>query len=79
MHLKRYLILLVAALVTPTALSAQATTTITGTVKDPSGAAVTSARVVVQTAQSAIVRQAETGDAGEYSVALLPPAFIQSS
>ena len=46
---------------------------ITGTVKDPSGAAVTGAAVVVTSPERGITRQMSTNSTGEYSEPALPP------
>src|SRR5437588_12865079 len=48
------------------------TGSITGTVKDPSGATVTGATVVVTSPERGITRQMETNSTGEYSQAALP-------
>jgi hypothetical protein len=53
-------------------LSGQSTGTITGSVKDPSGAAVSAARVSVQSA-TGLSREVETGESGEFAAPLLPP------
>jgi len=49
------------------------TGTITGTVTDPSGAAVLKARVIVRNEETNATRDAETNEDGDYTVALLPP------
>ncbi len=51
---------------------AQDTGSITGTVKDPTGAAVASARVVVASPERSINRVTTTNSAGEYNVSALP-------
>src|SRR5215813_14209371 len=53
-------------------LSAQSTGTITGAVKDPSGAVVSAVRVSVQST-TGLSREVETGESGEFAVPLLPP------
>ena len=52
---------------------AQATTSVRGTVTDPSGGAVAGATVVIANPQSRTERTATTGAQGEYQVLLLPP------
>ncbi|MGA3264682.1 MAG: carboxypeptidase-like regulatory domain-containing protein, partial [Terracidiphilus sp.] len=49
------------------------TGTITGTVTDRSGAVIPRARVVVINEETNAKREAETNEAGDYTVALLPP------
>ena len=49
------------------------TGTITGTVTDRSGAVIPKARVVVLNEGTDAKREAETNEAGDYTVALLPP------
>jgi Carboxypeptidase regulatory-like domain len=53
--------------------SGQATTSVRGTVADPSGAAVVGASVVLANAESKTQRTATTGDQGEYQFLLIPP------
>ena len=69
-------VLLRIALLTAVTLSAAAwaqdTGSITGTVKDPSGAAVTGADVTVTSPDRAITRQTVTNSAGEYNASALP-------
>ncbi|HET7889965.1 MAG TPA: carboxypeptidase regulatory-like domain-containing protein, partial [Candidatus Sulfotelmatobacter sp.] len=68
--------LLLIALLTVVTLSAaswaQDTGSITGMVKDPSGAAVTGANVTVTSPDRAITRQTVTNSAGEYNASALP-------
>jgi len=52
---------------------AQTTGSITGTVKDPSGAAIAGANVVVASPERGINRQMVTNSTGEYSETALPP------
>src|SRR6476659_7041515 len=61
----------------PLELLSQTTATITGTVSDPSGSPVSSARVSAR-AQSGLLGIAETDDAGTYSISNLPlqPYFV---
>jgi Carboxypeptidase regulatory-like domain/TonB dependent receptor len=51
----------------------QATTSLRGTVTDPSGAAVAGATVTINSAESKVERTASTGPAGEYQFLFLPP------
>jgi hypothetical protein len=53
-------------------LSAQDTASITGTVTDPSGAAVSNAQVTITDAQKGVTRSATTNSSGEYLFAALP-------
>ena len=55
------------------AFASSPTGTITGTITDPSGAVVTKARVIVRNEDTNAIRDAETNDDGDYTVALLPP------
>jgi hypothetical protein len=48
------------------------TGTITGTIKDPSGAVIPKARVIVTNEETNAIRTAQTNDGGDYTVALLP-------
>ncbi len=54
------------------AASAQDTATITGTVKDPSGASIAEAQVVVTSSARGINRSTVTNSTGDYEVAALP-------
>jgi len=49
------------------------TGTITGTITDPSGAVIAKARVMVRDEGTNAIRDAETNEDGDYTVALLPP------
>ena len=49
---------------------------ITGTVKDPSGAAVAGATVVVTSPERGINRQTTTNSTGEYNESALPPGIV---
>ncbi len=53
------------------------TGTITGTVTDPSGAVVPKARITVLNQATNAIRNAETNDDGDFTVALLPPGRYQ--
>ncbi len=66
------LALLVFLLVAPSAW-AQSTTSVRGTVTDPSGGAVVGATVVLLNPESKTERTATTGDQGEYQFLFLPP------
>jgi hypothetical protein len=66
-------ILLTFALFTPGLLASDPTGTITGTVTDPSGAVVRKARLTVVNEATNAVRNAETNNDGDFTVALLPP------
>ena len=54
-------------------LASGPTGTITGTVTDPSGAVVRNARITVLNEATNAIRDAETNDDGDFTVALLPP------
>src|SRR4029077_4679737 len=58
---------------------AQDSASITGTVTDPSGAAIASAAVTVRSEERGISRNTTTNDSGEYSVAGLPPGLVDVS
>ncbi len=60
-------------LLSTTAAWGQATTSIRGTVTDPSGAAVIGASVTLTSPEAKIERQATTGGDGEYQFTFLPP------
>jgi len=49
------------------------TGTITGTITDPSGAVVQKARVIVRNEDTNAIRDAESNEDGDYTIALLPP------
>lgn len=53
--------------------SAQATTSVRGTVSDPTGGAIFGATVVLANAESKIQRTSTTGPQGEYQFLLIPP------
>src|SRR6202047_49821 len=65
------LVLLLMICVSAAAL-AQVTASITGTVTDPSGAAVTNAQVSVTDPEKGVTRAATTNDSGDYLFAALP-------
>jgi len=72
---RRLLKLLIAGLLVPLPLLvAQDTASITGTVTDPTGAAVQGAQVTLTSADKGITRTATTNDAGSYLFAALPIA-----
>ena len=54
-------------------LASGPTGTITGTITDPTGAAILKARVIVRNEGTNATRDAETNEDGDYTVALLPP------
>jgi hypothetical protein len=66
------LLLLVQSLLTSGA-AGQATTSLRGTVTDPSGKAVAGANVVLSSTETKTVRNITTGDQGEYQFLLVPP------
>jgi hypothetical protein len=66
-------IVLVAMLASVSAAWGQATTSLRGTVTDPSGNAVVGANVVLSSAETKTVRNVTTGDQGEYQFLLVPP------
>src|ERR1700722_10196464 len=70
----RVLAMLAVTLVGPFVVHAQ-TATINGTVTDPSGAVVPHAKVTAVNAATNAVRDAETGDAGTYTVSNLSPGI----
>ncbi len=61
------------ALFSATLLHAQDSASVTGTVRDQSGASVANAQVTVSAADRGINRETTTNGDGEYSVAALPP------
>ena len=62
----------------PFELSAQNSRgTLRGTVQDPSGGRIPSAKIVVQTAESAVVREATCNDRGEFRIDDLLPGNYQ--
>ena len=69
-----WLVLLLSALIlTPALLASGPTGTITGTVTDPTGAVVRNAKIVVINEATNAVREAETNDDGDFTLALLQP------
>ena len=68
-----FLAALLSVVFIPAGLLAQDTASLTGTVKDPSGASVANAQVTVSSPDSGINRVTTTNSDGEYSVAALPP------
>jgi carboxypeptidase family protein len=72
--MKRLLYIAILLCAVPFALQAQEalTGTITGTVLDPSGAAVPGAQVTVRNASTGLERSTVSGDLGLYSIPLLP-------
>ncbi len=60
-------------ILTTTVFASGPTGTITGTVMDPSGAVVPKARITVINEATNAIRDAESNDDGDYTVALLPP------
>src|SRR5690348_17217083 len=70
------LLTLLAALLVPVTAIAQETASITGTVTDPSGAAVANAQVSVVIADRGINRTTTTNESGEYLVAGLPSGAV---
>ncbi|MBI3474878.1 MAG: carboxypeptidase regulatory-like domain-containing protein [Acidobacteria bacterium] len=66
-------IVFVIALFSASILYAQDSASVTGTVRDASGASVANAKVVVSAADRGINRETTTNSDGEYSVAALPP------
>ncbi|MGH9398251.1 MAG: carboxypeptidase regulatory-like domain-containing protein [Terriglobia bacterium] len=71
---KVVLVFFVSLLVSGVALAQSDLGTISGYVKDPSGATVPSAKVVVQN-QSGLNRQATTDPSGHYAITNIPPGF----
>ena len=67
------IVVLVGVLFTPPALGSGPTGSITGTVTDPSGAVVPKAHITVLNEATNAVRNADTNDTGDFTVALLPP------
>jgi len=67
------LVFVLMLLVSSSLFASGPTGTITGTVKDPSGAVVPRARVVVSNEETNATRNAVSNEDGDYTVALLPP------
>jgi Carboxypeptidase regulatory-like domain/TonB-dependent Receptor Plug Domain len=57
--------------------SAQDTASLTGTIRDPSGAVVAGAIVSVKNTANGLVREVKTNSAGEYLAAALPPGHYE--
>lgn len=75
---RRWLLLVWFALIlTPALFASDPTGTITGTVTDASGAVVRKARITVLNESTNAIRDAETNDDGDYTVALLPTGRYQ--
>src|SRR5579859_7225396 len=71
---RRWFLVSLLALFLPSAVFASGPTgTITGTVTDTTGAVVRKARITVLSESTNAVRDAETNDDGDFTVALLPP------
>lgn len=77
--LVRIALILIVCFVFPCALLAQDTAQITGTVTDPSGAAVPNAQVTVSVPDKGINRTTKTNDTGDYLVAGLPIGGVDMS
>src|SRR5713101_4567030 len=77
-HLVR-LCILIAIVCVPVAVLVQDTASITGTVTDPTGAAVANAQVTVSSPERGINRTTTTNGSGEYLVAGLPPGAVDVS
>jgi outer membrane receptor protein involved in Fe transport len=56
-----------------TAFAQTITATLTGEVKDPNGAVVPGASVIVQSVETGLSKSAETNDDGRYTIVFLPP------
>jgi hypothetical protein len=65
-----------AVVLVPVALLAQDTASITGTVTDPSGAAIANAQVIVSSVERGIQRTTATNGSGEYLVSGLPAGAV---
>jgi len=65
--------LIIALLASTNTAWGQATTSLRGTITDPSGAAVAGASVTLTSPESKVERTASTGPAGEYQFLFLPP------
>lgn len=72
-------IVFVIVLLSAALLLAQDTASVTGTVRDPSGASVANAQVAVTAADRGITRSTTTNSEGEYSVPALPPGSYNLS
>src|SRR5947208_17153762 len=71
-----YLAAFVFAIAVSASLLAQDTASITGTVTDPSGAAVKDAQVVVSSPDRGLDRTTTTNDSRDFLVACLPPGPV---
>src|SRR5689334_5817748 len=69
---KFFMAVVVVALVFEGGLRAQVTASVTGTVRDSSGAVMPGATVTVKNLESGLTRTVETGASGSYSVPSLP-------
>ena len=61
------------ALFLSTAAAGQASTSLRGTITDPSGSTIAGAKIVVSNNESKVERTATTGEQGEYQFLFLPP------
>src|SRR5579864_1128826 len=61
----------------PMSLLAQDTASITGTVSDPSGAAIPNAQVSIQSQEHGITRTTKTNGDGDYLISAVPPGSYQ--
>ena len=66
-------LLSIAGLICPAARAQQATATVTGTVKDPSGAAIPSAQVQLTNVETGVVRTTGTNSVGNYTFPSVVP------
>jgi Carboxypeptidase regulatory-like domain len=73
MALRGSMVLLLVFFVTLPVCAGGPTGTITGTVTDPSGAVVRNARITILNEATNALRNAESNDDGDFTVALLPP------
>jgi hypothetical protein len=71
--LLRLVLLLSGLILTPALLASGPTGTITGTVTDPTGAVVRNAKITVINEATNALREAETNDDGDFTLALLQP------
>ena len=69
----RTLVLAILGCLLSSVASGQATTSVRGTVTDPSGNAVVGANVALSSAETKTARNVTTGDQGEYQFLLVPP------
>src|SRR6266705_1865407 len=77
--MKKAMLLMLSVLFVPTFASAQGLGSIVGTVTDPSGAAIASAKITAKEAGTGFVREAGTDDQGYYVIpSLRPAAYIVS-